>query len=249
MKKPRTLVIGDIHGGHKALLQCFERSSFDMENEELIVLGDVCDGWPETRECVDELLKIKNLVYVLGNHDAWAYSWAKHNDRENLWISQGGWNTVKSYNFKMPQEHIEFFERGNLWVEDEEKDILFVHGGIDPQTKVDNQPTDVLLWDRTLMHVAWNKRKKEGHTLTPYKEVFIGHTSTVMYGTDKPIHACNIWNLDTGGGWHGKLTIMDLDTRKYWQSDSVTSLYPNSSSRDDYSKYNEDVRKWLKNIN
>ena len=54
----RTLVCGDIHGAHRALLQCFEKSSFDYEKDKLICLGDVADGWSEVPECFDELLKV-----------------------------------------------------------------------------------------------------------------------------------------------------------------------------------------------
>lgn len=43
----RTLVMGDIHGGYKALMQCLERSKFDYEKDTLIQLGDICDGWSD----------------------------------------------------------------------------------------------------------------------------------------------------------------------------------------------------------
>ncbi len=52
--------------------------------------------------------------------------------------------------------------------------------------------------------------------------------------TTLPMHVCNIWNLDTGGGWYGKLTIMNLQTKEYWQSDYVQDLYPKSDGRRDY---------------
>jgi len=32
--------------------------------------------------------------------------------------------------------------------------------------------------------------------------------------------------MDTGAGWSGKLTIMDIDTNEFWQSDVVKDLYP-----------------------
>ncbi len=65
----RTFVIGDIHGAYKALVQVLERAGFDYENDKLISLGDVTDGWSETAESIEELMKIKNLVYIKGNHD------------------------------------------------------------------------------------------------------------------------------------------------------------------------------------
>ena len=32
--------------------------------------------------------------------------------------------------------------------------------------------------------------------------------------------------IDTGAGWEGRLTIMDIETKQFWQSDLVTDLYP-----------------------
>ena len=55
--------------------------------------------------------------------------------------------------------------------------------------------------------------------------VFIGHTATTAWHTDQPMHAANIWNLDTGAGFRGRLTIMDVATKRFWQSDPVTRWY------------------------
>ncbi|MCA9398849.1 MAG: metallophosphoesterase, partial [Candidatus Omnitrophica bacterium] len=54
----RVFAIGDIHGAYKALIQCLERSGFDYQKDRLIVLGDVCDGYPQAKKCISELLKI-----------------------------------------------------------------------------------------------------------------------------------------------------------------------------------------------
>ena len=43
--------------------------------------------------------------------------------------------------------------------------------------------------------------------------------------------AANIWNLDTGAGFEGKLTIMNVDTKEYYQSDKLTTLYTNERGR------------------
>jgi serine/threonine protein phosphatase 1 len=236
----RRLVIGDIHGGYRSMMQCFERAKFDKENDKLICVGDIVDGWPETMKCVDELLTVKNFVFVVGNHDKWAYDWAKHGEGDNmLWLKQGGENTIKSYdsvNRDMPEEHIKFFERSVLW--HEEDDILFVHGGIDPWEPMEKQVAFNVMWDRNILQLAWIKRHKTGHRILEntvnekYKAVFIGHTTTYQYTEDGlPITACEVTDLDTGGGWEGKLTIMDLDTREFWQSDFVDKLYPEERGR------------------
>lgn len=41
-----------------------------------------------------------------------------------------------------------------------------------------------------------------------------------------PFKTKNIVNLDTGAGFRGVLTIMNVDTGKYWSSDTVKELYP-----------------------
>ena len=96
----KTFVIGDIHGTHKALVQCLKRSGFDRARDRLIVLGDVCDGYPDVKQCFDELLKVKNLDLILGNHDFWAREWATRGIKEDVWLTQGGDNTVASYGEK-----------------------------------------------------------------------------------------------------------------------------------------------------
>lgn len=43
----RILVIGDIHGGLKAINQVFERAKVTTD-DRLIFLGDYVDGWSES---------------------------------------------------------------------------------------------------------------------------------------------------------------------------------------------------------
>lgn len=92
----RTLVMGDIHGAYKALQQCLERSGFDQENDLLIQLGDVVDGYPQVYECVEELLKIKHLVALKGNHDDWFNEFARTDFHPYFW-NLGGRGTLVSY--------------------------------------------------------------------------------------------------------------------------------------------------------
>jgi serine/threonine protein phosphatase 1 len=53
-----------------------------------------------------------------------------------------------------------------------------------------------------------------------------------MYHTLEPLHVCNVWDLDTGAGWSGKLTIMDIETKEYWQSVLTASLYGGTPGRE-----------------
>ena len=55
MKK---FVIGDIHGGLKALLQVLKKINCD-ENYTLIFLGDYVDEWRESSAVLDFLIELK----------------------------------------------------------------------------------------------------------------------------------------------------------------------------------------------
>ena len=48
------------------------------------------------------------------------------------------------------------------------------------------------------------------------------------------IKSSNVWNLDQGAGYGKKLTIMNVETEEYWQSDMVSELYPNHDGRKMY---------------
>ena len=61
--------------------------------------------------------------------------------------------------------------------------------------------------------------------VTQFKKIYIGHTSTVMWKIDQPIAAANVINMDTGAGWGGRLSMIDLDSNEVIQSDAVTELY------------------------
>jgi serine/threonine protein phosphatase 1 len=229
-KAVKRFVVGDIHGAHKALLQCFERSGFDPAIDLLISLGDVCDGWHEVHKTIDLLLTLKNFRMIRGNHDEWALKWMTEGWLGHEWIRWGGQGTLVSYGedpAAVPRAHVELLSAAPYYVEIENK--LFVHGGIDPATSIELQDRESLLWDRHFIQVAADKALREpGYRFGKWDIIFLGHTTTS--GTE-PLRACNVWDLDTGAGWTGKLTIMDIDTFEYWQSDAVTRLYPGHRGR------------------
>ena len=218
-----------------------ERSGFDYQEDRLIVLGDVCDGYHEVRQCFDELLKIKHCDYIIGNHDVWALDWATRGIEEELWLTQGGRETKLSYGGgNMPREHIDFLKNAHLWIEFENK--LFVHGGINHQKQISKHSLEELTWDRSLVESAWKKAQKNPkYKFSTYDEIYVGHTTTQWFARNKktkdmtpdeiaelgtkPLFLCNVINLDTGAGWSGKLTIMDANTHEYCQSDLTPKLY------------------------
>jgi serine/threonine protein phosphatase 1 len=243
----RRLVMGDIHGAYKALRQCLHESEFDYENDLLIQLGDVVDRYPQSFECVEELLKIKHLIAVKGNHDDWFDEFAKTDFHPYFW-NYGGEATLSSYldhvgksgrlfstgsGFKtameskdIPASHKEFFSNQRpYYIDDEQR--CFVHAGFNATQPFYAQKTEDYYWDRSLWEEALHCHENNEHfsIKADFKEIYIGHTPTTKSGTDLPINLFNIYNLDTGAGHTGRLTIMDIDTKNFWQSDLTSDLY------------------------
>jgi len=67
--------------------------------------------------------------------------------------------------------------------------------------------------------------------LSLFNEIYIGHTPTLNYNVYIPMNACNVWNMDTGAAYNGKLSALDIDTKLVWQSETVQLLYPNEKGR------------------
>ncbi|NBC82682.1 MAG: serine/threonine protein phosphatase [Bacteroidetes bacterium] len=226
----RTFVIADIHGAYKALLQCLRRAEFNYENDRLICLGDVCDGWPEVFECYAELQKIKNLELLLGNHDEMAFQWLMEGIENPGWIRQGGKATKESLLAVNDAELIGFITNAKTYYKENNK--LFVHAGCIPGKSIRKHTIDELIWYRSLVSravEAENAGVQEG--LTSFDEIYIGHTPTIRFGFEQPFRACEVWLMDTGAGWHGKLSMMNIHTKEIFQSDAVPGLYPNHPGR------------------
>ena len=108
-----------------------------------------------------------------------------------------------------------FLKGGQLWIE---RDVQVLHMAGLIRTYRFGHSAQALVWDRNLLDMAW-KMQSEGRKckLGRYRDIFVGHTTTELFNTLQPIHVCNVWNIDTGAGWSGKLTIMDVDTKEYWR--------------------------------
>jgi len=234
----REFVISDIHGAFKALKQVFQQSNFDYSVDKLFCLGDVCDGWPEVDKVFDELLKIKNLIYIKGNHDVWAYEYYITSYPDPMWNMQGGLNTVKSYdNNMMPIEHLNLIKNAPCYVIDNNR--LFIHGGYHWRLPIEELKNEEdFYWNRRMFdaayHFAFDKEFKKDNVkqLTPYKEVYVGHSPTLNYKKiTKPIKALEITNVDTGASYDGPLSLLDITNNKLYQSEIVKGLYPGIKAR------------------
>jgi serine/threonine protein phosphatase 1 len=220
MNQARKFVIGDIHSHYDGLIELFQTVDFKFDKDILISLGDLTDRGPKPLEVVEKLMEVKNFIFILGNHDEWCYQFLKYKYEPFAWVAQGGQSTMDAYN-RNPEligKHINFFEKARLFYIDEES-RLFVHGGFDHRIPFKSQikNKELLIWDRSLFSKAIEYDKKN-KTFNEFKEIFIGHTPTQFIKSSEPLHISNLWMMDTGVYVSGKLTIMNIETKEYWQS-------------------------------
>jgi serine/threonine protein phosphatase 1 len=86
------------------------------------------------------------------------------------------------------------------------------------------------------MAITMDKHIKKDSKLFPkrlllYNEIYIGHTPTLHYDIEIPMQGCNVWNIDTGAGFHGKLTMLNVNTKAFYQSEFLQKLYPDEKGR------------------
>lgn len=238
-----TFVIGDIHGALKALIQIVEKSKASHD-DTLIFLGDYVDGWSESPQVIDYFISLKktyNCIFLRGNHDELVLHWLQNNHDNPMWYNHGGESTVNAYkeiDITTKKRHIDFLQSLKNYHIDE-KNRLFVHAGFTNHKGVTIEHFPRLLyWDRTLweMALALDESIPKDSLLYPkrfqqYSEIFIGHTPVTQINETIPINKANVWNIDTGAAFKGPLTIMNIDTKEFWQSDPVYTLYPDENGR------------------
>jgi serine/threonine protein phosphatase 1 len=239
----RTLVFGDIHGGLKALIQLLKKIDYS-ENDRFVFLGDYVDGWSESKQLIDFLIELsqkQECIFIKGNHDAWCQEWLENDVVNDIWFLHGGKSTIESYkeiDSSDKEKHLEFFNKMKDYFVDENNN-LFIHAGFSSMhgPKKEHYKTNYS-WDRTLWEMAltMDKRIQKDSLSYPkrlllFNEIYIGHTPTLHYNVEIPMQGCNVWNIDTGAGFYGKLSCIDIESKEFWQSDVVQTFYPNEKGR------------------
>lgn len=192
-----------------------------------------------------------SIIFLEGNHDQWFKDFLNIGVPVEDWLANGGRSTLESYQKAMELSddiqvllgiHRKFFNYLQPYFVDN-KNRAFVHAGCNRFDGVAGTLPYLRLWDRSM----W-AQVQSGGEVKAHSEVYIGHTTTTVNKLTKrrrefdiqkdgknyitvPMNRQNVWNMDTGGGWDGKVTIMDIDTKEFWQSDFCFDLYPNELGR------------------
>jgi serine/threonine protein phosphatase 1 len=196
----------------------------------LVSLGDLTDYHPDSAAVIDLLMTIPHLVAVRGNHDLWAYEYLQLGESDPIWLHNGGEATVESFASQSSLQqarYLRFFsQQKRYWIDEGHR--LFVHAGFVPNEPIETQSDDILFWERKF----WTMAAQHGNEIGPwpshpFHEVFLGHSPTHKLWPDaKPVNFGNVWNVDQGVKREGRLTLLDVDSKEYWQSDFAPDLYP-----------------------
>lgn len=246
----RKLVVGDLHGAYKPLLQVLDRCQFNPSEDQLIFIGDILDGYSDIKECIDFIKELPNKIIVKGNHDEWVEHIVNYkSDVSSIveaWMPHGGFSTYTSLrDYMYTKEFMDFINSMKMYHVDEDK--LFVHAGLSREKSYENNNSETLMWDRNFIEKARNAHFYKNYSKLrlpknpEIRRVFVGHTPTINMNDvfrkhDEPaLYVDNfkngVINVDTGSCFSGKLTVMDTETLEYWQSDVCNKFYEKEHSR------------------
>lgn len=198
----RTLVISDIHGCYSQFSTLLNKVNYDYSEDNLVLLGDYVDRGFHSKEVIEKVIDLvkAGAIALKGNHDQMMID-AFLNDQDDLWLSNNGLQTIRSYignnffeegfnwdeyskakNFikRHFEYHLEFLNSLPLYHETDNH--IFVHAGINPlYENWKEQPEEDFIWIREVFY--------NNQTLLD-KTVIFGHTPTPFLNSDG---SANIW--------------------------------------------------------
>lgn len=219
----RIYAVGDVHGHLDRLAAMHARIRADLAARPvarplLLHLGDLIDRGPASAGCVDLLAGGPPIpgvptINLMGNHEWMMLGALETSSRDDVdrWLDNGGDKTLWSWGLKssapprawmaaIPARHLVFLrDLRRSWTEE---GYVFVHAGVRPGVRLDQQREQDLLWIRESF-LNW-----KGVMLpeAPERVVVHGHTPQ-----EEPVIKHNRIGLDTGAGKGGPLTCGVLE--------------------------------------
>ncbi len=221
----RTIIIGDIHGCHSALLQLLERVKPEAGQDRLVLLGDLFDRGPDSREVFRDVQQLASafgddFILLLGNHEDYLLAPRLTLWQKKIWEAVGRQATVHSFD-----QAGERMEDAAPWLKEHCRSFWkagrfqCVHAGIlvDPPEVNDMQ---------TLVHdhgIVLENRYAGPLTITGHIAMekaawFAGDGETVVELDDDMVYRLpdtGVICIDTGCGKGGRLTAMVIEDEEY----------------------------------
>lgn len=228
-ENPIYFAIGDVHGEsgkldemHAAILErlAWEKKQPGFDGARIVHLGDYVDRGRDSRGVIDAVMRFEarfagdpdiQVISLMGNHEQMMLDWIDGDDPPRAgWLEQGGRETLESYGWSdgedwrayVPQIHVDWLRKLPFTVVDDDRNLVFVHAGIEPALHPNNRP-HALLWTRSASFfddAKWPDRPELAGL-----RVIHGHTPT-----QEPELTMHRINVDTGAVFGGPLTAVML---------------------------------------
>lgn len=212
------IVIGDIAGQYKALLALVDKFP---KGEEIVLVGDIIDRGPQSREVVEWAMSIPGVITLRGNHEDMMIDHCRRTVRyeDGIWLMNGGDETLLSYGFPpsanvwnkeslmrhIPEAHVAWMESLPLFIERD--DVFISHAPISEFHSLEIAKTlpprngSSLVWNRTEPNKIDDKIQLFGHN---------ANWGLRKFG-EPPWAIC----LDTS--WDKVLTGYNTSTKEFYQ--------------------------------
>ena len=105
-----TVAIGDIHGNRRGLEDLLAQVVPEMRPDDtLVFLGDYIDRGPESRECIEVILRLRHearfqVVTLMGNHEQWMLQTFHDYTRHSWLVGMEAMATIRSYSAQAASE-------------------------------------------------------------------------------------------------------------------------------------------------
>lgn len=207
----RILAISDLHGYSMAFDALIAAVNPKLE-DLIITLGDYVDRGPDSKGVIDRLIALYQtgqLIPLRGNHELMML--ASRKKPKSRWRRLYGKQTLASYTksgkskiSNVPEEHWHFLENTcvNYW---ETEKHFFVHANACPYLPLDEQPEQMLFWEKF-------------NNPPPHfsgKIMVCGHTSQK---SGQPLNLGHAVCIDTRIHSKGWVTCLDVTTGRIWQA-------------------------------
>ncbi|MDF2454379.1 MAG: pphA [Cytophagaceae bacterium] len=199
----RTIVISDIHGCFLTLEKLLYKIDYNP-TDHLVIVGDLIDRGPRTKEVLDLFLSIQSkgqsLTLLRGNHEVMLLDALRDREAEPRFIRAGGDATLRSFGVQhvadIPSPYLDLIMGTVNYYEDDH--AIYVHAALNFEKEDLFEDTYSMYWVRTM-------------TIDPIrtggKPIVHGHTPTMLTSIEQMIANKNKYyriNIDNGCVFEGE---------------------------------------------
>src|ERR1700735_3751278 len=205
----RTVIIGDVHGCRRELVELLDRVAFTT-GDRLVSVGDLVARGPDSLGVLD-VIRRTGAIVVRGNHEQKLVSW-----KEAKMARLRGENAREVKLGAIHADLVEelrpidwsLLETSLLWLDLPEHGVRVVHAGVQPGVPIDRVKPSTLMRIRTVG--ANGRPSRDGGGLWGAR--YVGPPHIVFGHNAAPGLQLHRWatGLDTGCVYGGRLTALVL---------------------------------------